>query len=793
MPSTFSTAADCPVEYRGYGCIEKGDTVKKNTLLRTNLLVCTIIIIGFIITSYIGFHSNIDVFERDAERVSNLAAEGIYNQIDKILSEPINVSLTMANDNLLKRFLSEEAGRMEDVSYVEELRDYLFAYREKYSYDSVFLVSTATNRYYHFAGLNRVLAPDNPENVWYYDFLKSEEEYSLNVDNDEAADDCITVFVNCKIRDGAGRTLGVIGVGLKVDSLQELLKEYDKQYGVRVHLVDQQGFVRISSLQAAYERTSLFEDGTWSNFKDSILDAQAGKQAFWYTLPDSRGYAISQYVPELKWHLIVQYNMTAMDRRLSMQMYGGIAVIICIIAVVLLIITRVLQTYKAHILMLSTSQRQEYQRLLHQATEAMYENIFEFDITHNGVIGESTQQYLEMLGIKTEASYDLAISVLSRQVKEEYKQGYLDTFSREHVLEAYHQGVTNLVYDLLLAKDDVNYRWMRINAHVFYWTSDESVRMISYRANIDGEKERERYLLENARRDSMTGLYNKGTTEKLVADVLERDREAKRTHAYIIFDIDDFKNINDKYGHDFGDHVIKEFAMEIQLQFRESDIVGRIGGDEFSALMLDCQDLTVLCEKLERCCKRISLKNFGRELAQGVSVSIGAALFPAQGQTYAELFSKADEALYFAKAHGKNTFHVQGAQKKASAHSRLDFRALRNVLEGTSDGVAKYAYDGELKLLYYNKPLAKMLGSTREYVDVQTLDPYSYVHAQDLSAVQEAIRAASLHKAPIDMCFRLKREDGTYGPVRLRGIFTNEVYEDCGAIFYAVYTDLTPR
>ena len=77
----------------------------------------------------------------------------------------------MANDNLLKEFLSDETERLDDDSFIQSMRDYLDAYREKYSYDSVFLVSTQTGRYYHFNGLDRKMEPDNPENVWYYDFI----------------------------------------------------------------------------------------------------------------------------------------------------------------------------------------------------------------------------------------------------------------------------------------------------------------------------------------------------------------------------------------------------------------------------------------------------------------------------------------------------------------------------------------------------------------------------------------------------------------------------------------------
>lgn len=120
--------------------------MQKNILIRTNFFICMIIIFGFIITTITGYHSNMGIFERDAKHVSDLAAEGIYYQIDSIFTKPINVALTMANDSLLKNFLAEEGKHLVDEDFVQTMRDYLNTYHEKYNYDSVFLVSIQTNR-----------------------------------------------------------------------------------------------------------------------------------------------------------------------------------------------------------------------------------------------------------------------------------------------------------------------------------------------------------------------------------------------------------------------------------------------------------------------------------------------------------------------------------------------------------------------------------------------------------------------------------------------------------------------
>lgn len=158
--------------------------MKNNILVKTNTLICLVIVIGFLVTAILSYHANYSASLNNIEQVSSLTSEGIYYQMMSTLTKPVNISLTMANDSLLKEYLAEERSHMDDKEYVDTIRSYLSAYQEKYDYDSVFLVSAATNRYYNFNGVDRVLAQDNEENIWYYTFLNDTADYSMNVDND---------------------------------------------------------------------------------------------------------------------------------------------------------------------------------------------------------------------------------------------------------------------------------------------------------------------------------------------------------------------------------------------------------------------------------------------------------------------------------------------------------------------------------------------------------------------------------------------------------------------------------
>lgn len=765
--------------------------MKKHSLLKTNILVCTIILIGFFITAVVSYKSNIGVFEKDVEHVSTLATEGINSQIESIFSRPVSVSLTMANDQLLKTFLTEENKNPGNKAYIARMQAYLDAYRKKYNYDSVFLVSTKTRHYYHYSGLNRTLFEGNPENVWYYNFLKNDEEYALNIDNDEATDDSITVFVNCKIRDANGFIMGVVGVGFKVDSLQKLLKSYDEQFHVEATLINDKGFIEVSSAKNGHESVNFFGDNSLANFRDRILEISEKLQTFWYSSDNRDGYVVIQYIPELKWHLVVENDVSTIRSKFREQIAWGFFIILGVIGLVMFAITSLIKKYNAQIVKLTVSQETEYHRLLHSATEELYENIYEMDISRNRAGGETTRHYFESLGIGADGSYDQALDAFSRQIKEEYVAGYLDTFHSTHVLAAYEKGIHNLSYDFLCSEDRTHYHWMRINAQIFFWHSDQSVRMITYRKNIDAEKKREQGLLEETLKDSMTGLYNKRATEQLIAQDLENSHGTDKKHAYLIVDIDHFKTINDQYGHAFGDEVISEFTAELKSQFRNDDIVGRIGGDEFAILMKNVGQTDTVREKLDRICARFNIKEFGQNQTFHLSTSIGVALFPEQGTSYKELNEKADQALYFSKTSGRGRFTIFGEEVSFSDLSHINQRDIETLLHNATDGIAKLACIDNLSLLYSNEKFARLTGTPDKLVSSLHVSGWSLIHPDDKEKVRQAIISAMTDKVPFTVFVRLRHYfDGHIISVRLNGRFASELYENRYPVFYALITDL---
>ncbi|HEW91653.1 MAG TPA: GGDEF domain-containing protein [Thermotogaceae bacterium] len=159
-------------------------------------------------------------------------------------------------------------------------------------------------------------------------------------------------------------------------------------------------------------------------------------------------------------------------------------------------------------------------------------------------------------------------------------------------------------------------------------------------------------ILNKALTDGLTGLYNHSyfynCLEKMIRMSLERGKE----FSIIVLDLDDFKKINDRYGHLFGDMVLKKVAMVIKSSMRDLDIICRYGGDEF-VVVLPNVSKRFAREIAERLLIRIRKTEFENDIY--LTASIGVSSFPDDGNNATELFEVADRALYVSKTLGKNT------------------------------------------------------------------------------------------------------------------------------------------
>lgn len=635
------------------GKIRRRMALKSKELFRTNLLISIMLVMGFLIIAVFSYRANYQISMNSLEQVSALSTDGIYYQFTSMLTRPVNVSLTMAHDCLLKDHLVHELERGDDEAYTNTIQDYLKTYREKYGFDSVFLVSDATKRYYNFNGIDRVLTEENPENSWYFDLMESERDYTINVDNDEAdgSDNAITAFVNCKIQGHDGTVLGIVGVGIRDSHLKKFLKSYEDEYHVKAYLLNEAGIIEISSVCTGYEGIDWFEREKKESIREQILAWKEGgtNLELWTGTEGSheKSFVVSRYIPELSWHLVVEQDDGDILHVMKARIYQSMIIIAAVAIVVMLIVTSVIRNFNRQIMILV----KERQEVFKKATEQLYDNIYELNITKNRAANSRTEEYFESLGAKG-LPYDQGLRVIAKkQVKAEYREGYISTFDPENIVREYEAGNNHLSYDLMITQDGIHYFWMRIDAYVFYSDEDGCLHMFTYRKNIDSDKKKEML----AYIDEMTRFYTKTATRRRVSDMLSQNPGGR--YAFFLFDIDDFKQVNDSLGHAFGDACIREFTGIIRKNFREEDVLGRIGGDEFVAF-IPVPDREWVARKAIELSAALNCVCTKAEKSREISASIGIAIAPEDGTDFDSLYEKADAALYRTKQNGKNGYSM---------------------------------------------------------------------------------------------------------------------------------------
>ena len=253
--------------------------------------------------------------------------------------------------------------------------------------------------------------------------------------------------------------------------------------------------------------------------------------------------------------------------------------------------------------------------------------------------------------------------------------------------------------------------------------------------------------------DALTGLWNRVYTEAAVNKMIAQ--EAKGT--LMMIDLDNFKAINDNYGHIGGDRVLKMFADTLRDFSGEEDILCRIGGDEFVVFYKDLTSkseigsraadiISDLCDKLEQC-----------KFETNSSVSIGIAQAPEDAAEFNRLYNCADKALYYVKQNGKNSYHFFSDKlqtEKKRGEKNVDLNYLREFMNRADGGRGVYSLDFESFHHVYNFIHRFVERSRRE---VQTL-LFTIVDndEQKMDIAEMELALETLEKA---ICQSLRRSD----------------------------------
>ncbi|MGM0433004.1 MAG: GGDEF domain-containing protein, partial [Spirochaetota bacterium] len=189
--------------------------------------------------------------------------------------------------------------------------------------------------------------------------------------------------------------------------------------------------------------------------------------------------------------------------------------------------------------------------------------------------------------------------------------------------------------------------------NVCAWIAGRMIHTIKAASFVDGRelKENNALLTRLTQRDSMTGLFNHNTVYQRLHEEIERAERIGYPLALMMVDIDNFKAVNDIYGHVIGDQVIIKVAGTLNETVRATDILGRCGGDEFLIIMpdTDIEGADRLAERLQAAAARL-------KLLHDISVTLSGGTAQHSGENLTQFIKRADNNLYEAKRSGKNRF-----------------------------------------------------------------------------------------------------------------------------------------
>lgn len=210
--------------------------------------------------------------------------------------------------------------------------------------------------------------------------------------------------------------------------------------------------------------------------------------------------------------------------------------------------------------------------------------------------------------------------------------------------------------------DSQEYAYHRITYQSISDYEGQVCHIIARSYDISSEREIRDKLLKEVQLDPLTRILNKKASQETVDEILMKADDG--IHVLYVIDIDNFKVINDTFGHTVGDMVISDIASLIKKQFTDDDIVGRVGGDEF---IVFTKNTTVKAaeRKAEQLCRNVQKTISGDGAVIVVTLSVGMAVSGKDGYDYNTLFERADHAMYHIKKNGKNDYRFAGNLEKS--------------------------------------------------------------------------------------------------------------------------------
>lgn len=302
--------------------------------------------------------------------------------------------------------------------------------------------------------------------------------------------------------------------------------------------------------------------------------------------------------------------------------------------------------------------QEEQRRYRHMVDKCDY--AFEINYTKD-IMYKGHEHWYKRNGKNMTVSYTQVIKDFAAiNLSKEDGEKFVEAVQREKMIALFERGERFFLYECNEIFENGDSRWLECTLYFYEDVDNGDIRCFAYMNDmndINDKKCKEIRLKFEAEHDAMTGMYNKVKAEEKIDELLQKSVD-EILDVLIVVDIDYFKSVNDNFGHVFGDEVIKDISSIIFTAFRKSDIIGRIGGDEFCIFMRGATSMAVIERKAQELCSMLC-KTYSKDNVEvKISASVGLAIAGIHGKTYHELYINADSALYIAKNSGKNKYQI---------------------------------------------------------------------------------------------------------------------------------------
>lgn len=291
------------------------------------IIVTAVILISFGISTFSSIISISMLVEKNSAKEAELFVSEVQSDIVDSFSDSVGASKAI-NNTFIRDFI-ERRDEFTDAEASAYIGSYLNGIKKQFGYDTVFLTIECTKEYFTEYGLMKVLDLKGEDDAWYLNFKTSGKEMELNVDNDQANDNRITVYNNIRMHNDNGEFIGICGVGHSLSSLNSDIDALEQKYELNVMLSDANGIIQVAG-DDSLPGTEI------TSYIKAYIDNYDFNSVYDYDKIGTGGYIIVKYIPEYDWFLCIE-SPEQLDEMTKLVVYNLLAALAALVIMVVII------------------------------------------------------------------------------------------------------------------------------------------------------------------------------------------------------------------------------------------------------------------------------------------------------------------------------------------------------------------------------------------------------------------------------------------------------------------------